>query len=140
MFSENIIKITTWNFYESDFLEQHLLFSGFGSISIGFPIIMKYLGFSRKFEINRKIPWQNFRFRNFQIFEIFINIINDVPGPGKHVGVLTRPLRLEKPSKIMIFQAKINEKHNFFIVFLVRTCSVQPTMSCLPRGRRRSGP
>ena len=91
-----------------------------------------YLGFSWKFDIFWKIPWRNFRFRNFQNFEFFINIINDVPGSGEHVGVILRPSRLEKPPKTMLFSWQIKENHSFFMVFSVRTCSVQPT--CLQCG------
>ena len=54
-------------------------------------------------------------------------------GGGQHAWVVTRPPRLEKPLFFHVFSCQTNEKHSFFMVFSVRTCSAQPT--CLPRGQ-----
>ena len=67
-FLKYIIEIQSEIFRESDLSEQYLQFSGFESISIGFPIITTYRGFSQKFCIFSKNLRLKNRFRNFQIF------------------------------------------------------------------------
>ena len=49
-FTKYIIKIQSRFFHQSDFSEQYLQSPGFESISIGFPIITIYLGFSQNFD------------------------------------------------------------------------------------------